>query len=155
MQRQQSTAERTFRLIDVQQDIEETLRNAEVLRPPQHEDYAPLAVRAPTVPMPTYVEHRDGVSQVGKLTAEAVVREYEAAAKEIDAMGTELKSRVEKLEAMKAEAVVVMDEIKETAARYRDEGKRIFLQIEDCALMTDEVRRACNDLKAKIAGPVS
>src|SRR4051794_22922620 len=38
-------------------------------------------------PMPDYVEHQDGVSRVGALSAEAVVRDYEAAAKEIEAMG--------------------------------------------------------------------
>ena len=40
--------------------------------------------------MPDYVEHRNGVNEVGKLSAEAVVREYEAAVKEIEALGTEL-----------------------------------------------------------------
>jgi len=42
-------------------------------------------------------------------------------------------------------------EIKELAARYRDEGKRYFLQIEDCSLMTSEVRTVCEALKKKIA----
>ena len=41
----------------------------------------------PSAPMPDYVEHQDGVTRVGALTAEAVVRDYEAAAKEIEAMG--------------------------------------------------------------------
>jgi hypothetical protein len=54
----------------------------------------PLPVRAaPSVnsePLPDYVEHREGVSRVGALSAEAVVRDYEATAKEIEAMGTEL-----------------------------------------------------------------
>ena len=33
----------------------------------------------PKGPMPDYVEHKEGVNQVGKLSAEAVVREYDAA----------------------------------------------------------------------------
>ena len=41
-------------------------------------------------------------------------------------------------------------EIKELAAKYRDEGKRYFLQIEDCSLMTSEVRTVCETLKKKI-----
>ena len=40
--------------------------------------------------MPDYVEHKEGVNQVGKLTAEVVVREYDAAVKEIEALGAEL-----------------------------------------------------------------
>lgn len=116
--------------------------------------YAP-SVRQLMPPLPDYVEHRDGVNAVGKLSAEAVVREYEAAAKEIEAMGEELKARLDKLEQAKNEAMSVISEIKETAASYRDAGKRIFLQIEDVTMMTSEVRTTCGELKAKIAGPSS
>ena len=57
----------------------------------------------PSEPLPDYVEHREGVSRVGQLSAEAVVRDYEAAAKEIEAMGVELISAARKCEAMTAE----------------------------------------------------
>lgn len=149
---QQSTAARVFNLVDVEQDIAAALKDAPPLRDPEPVDYAPPSVRSP---MPGYVEHRDGVNAVGKLSAEAVVREYESAAKEVEAMGAELKDRLDKLETMKVEAMTALDNVKETAARYRDEGKRVFLQIEDCALMTAEVRATCDALKTKIAGPSS
>ena len=58
---------------------------------------------APSGAMPDYVEHQEGVTRVGALTAEAVVRDYEAAAKEIEAMGAELISAAQKCEAMTAE----------------------------------------------------
>jgi hypothetical protein len=137
--------------MDVEADIIETVRANPPARIQRVIDYAPPAIRSP---MPDYAVHRDGVGEVGKLSAEAVVREYEAAAKEVEAMGEELRGRLEKLETTKAEAIAALDEIKETAARYRDEGKRVFLQIEDCSLMTAEVRRTCDELKTKIAGPV-
>ena len=41
-----------------------------------------------------YVEHRDGATEIGRLSAEAVVRECEAAAKDIEALGAELIDRV-------------------------------------------------------------
>ena len=47
-------------------------------------------VSAPAMAMPDYVEHSAGATEIGKLSAEAVVREYEIAAKEIEVMGTEL-----------------------------------------------------------------
>ena len=50
--------------------------------------------------MPDYVEHRDGATEIGRLSAEAVVREYEAAAKDIEALGAELVERVKQCEAM-------------------------------------------------------
>jgi hypothetical protein len=47
---------------------------------------------APTrlAPMPDYVKHREGVPPVGFLSAEGVARDFEAAAKEIEAMGSAL-----------------------------------------------------------------
>ena len=102
-------------------------------------------------PMPDYVEHKDGVNQVGKLTAEAVVREYDAAVKEIEALGAELTEAARKCEVMVAGVHATVADIKELAANYRDEGKRYFLQIEECSLMTSEVRTVCEALKKKIA----
>jgi len=105
----------------------------------------------PRAPMPDYVEHKDGVNQVGKLTAEAVVREYDAAVKEIEALGAELTEAARKCEVMVAGVHATVADIKELAANYRDEGKRYFLQIEECSLMTSEVRAVCEALKRKIA----
>lgn len=102
-------------------------------------------------PMPDYVEHKEGVNQVGKLSAEAVVREYDAAVKEIEALGSELTDAAKKCEAMVAGVHAMVGEIKELAANYREEGKRYFLQIEDCSLLTSEVRSVCENLKKKIA----
>ena len=105
----------------------------------------------PNGPMPDYVEHKAGVNQVGKLSAEAVIREYDAAVKEIEALGVELAEAAKKCEAMVAGVHSMVNEIKELAANYREEGKRYFLQIEDCSLMTSEVRTVCETLKKRIA----
>jgi hypothetical protein len=105
----------------------------------------------PNGPMPDYVEHKEGVNQVGKLSAEAVIREYDAAVKEIEALGVELAEAAKKCEAMVAGVHAMVNEIKELAANYREEGKRYFLQIEDCSLMTSEVRTVCETLKKRIA----
>ena len=123
-------------------------------RPPIREQQpvqAALSVSAPTLAMPDYVEHREGATEIGKLSAEAVVREYEATAKEIEAMGTELIERVRQCEAMTRDALAVNEELREMANRYREEAKRVFLQIENCSLVTAEVRKTCLELKEKIA----
>ena len=44
-----------------------------------------------------------------------------------------------------------IEELKETAARYREEAKRVFLHIENCSLVTAQVRRTCAEMKEKIA----
>src|ERR1700687_4626039 len=138
-------------LTDMEREIEAEVRNRSPVLEPR--PFGPPRVAAPDMAMPDYVEHRDGATEIGKLSAEAVVREYEAAAKEIEAMGGELIERVRQCEAMTRDALAVTEEMKDTAARYREEAKRIFLQIENCSLMTAEVRKPCTELKKKIAAP--
>lgn len=129
------TAARVFDIKSVEHDIETTLREQHHLPPRQLPPLLPSA------------------QDVGRLTAEAITGQYELAAKEVEAMGTELKARIDDLEATKTDAIAAIEEIKETAASYREEGKRIALQIKDCSEMTKEVRTTCTELKAKIAGP--
>jgi hypothetical protein len=155
----QSIVERVSSVIDLEREIEAEFRN----RPPVHGPHpinfapprVPPRVDAPTLSIPDYVEHREGATEIGKLTAEAIVREYEAAAKEIEAMGAELIDRVKQCEAMTRDALAVTQEMKETAMRYREEAKRIFVQIEDCSQMTAEVRKTCTELKERIATPAT
>lgn len=138
--------------LDLEREIEKEFRKLD-----HHEslptEFAPPSVRAPDLGMPDYVEHSDGATEIGKLSAEAVVREYEAAAKDIEALGDELTERAKQCEAMMREALVVTAELKETAARYRAEAKRVFVQIESCSLLTAEVRKICEDMKDRIATP--
>jgi len=89
----------------------------------------------------------EGGSRVGALTAETVMRDYESAAKEIEAMGAELISAAKKWEAMTAD---VQNAIRDTAAAYRQEGKKIFERIEECALFTEDVRKTCEDVKRRM-----
>lgn len=108
------------------------------------------AHHAVSEPLPDYVEHREGVSRVGQLTAEAVVRDYEAAAKEIEAMGAELISAAKKCEAMTAEVHTTIAFMRDTAASYREEAKRIFKRIEECAIFTEDVRKTCETVKRRM-----
>jgi len=105
---------------------------------------------APSGPMPDYVEHHEGVTRVGALTAEAVVRDYEAAAREIEAMGAELISAAQKCEAMTAEVHSAIAFMRDTAASYREEAKKIFKRIEECAIFTEQVRKTCESVKLKM-----
>ena len=101
-------------------------------------------------PMPDYVEHQNGVPRVGALSAEAVVRDYEAAAKEIEAMGAELIGAAQKCEAMTAEVHNAIAFMRDTAASYREEAKKIFKRIEECAIFTEHVRKTCETVKLKM-----
>jgi hypothetical protein len=150
-----SIAGQVSNIIDLEKEIEAEFRNSPPIRSQHSVDFAPPRVRAPTIAIPDYVEHCEGATEIGKLSAEAVVREYETAAKDIEAMGAELIERVKQCEGMTRDALAVTEEMKETAARYREEAKRIFLQIENCTRMTAEVRKTCIELKEKIAAPAA
>src|SRR5664279_2992044 len=115
-----STTPPIFSTTDLEREMEEEFRKL------------PPAVRSPNLAIPDYVEHRDGVTEIGKLSAEVVVREYEAAAKDIETMGAELIDLAKRCEATTRDALVVTDDLKEIAGRYREEAKRVFLEIENC-----------------------
>jgi hypothetical protein len=100
--------------------------------------------------LPDYVEHQQGVSRVGALSAEAVVRDYETAAREIESMGAELIDAAKKCEAMTAEVHSAIAYMRDTAAAYREEAKKIFKRIEDCALFTQDVRKTCEDVRRRM-----
>jgi hypothetical protein len=78
----------------MEREIEAEVRRRPPIQQPRPANVAPPSESAPAPAMPDYVEHRDGATEIGKLSAEAIVREYEAAAKEIEAMGAELVERV-------------------------------------------------------------
>jgi len=112
-------------------------------------------VDAPALATPDYVEHRDGTTEIGRLSAEAIVREYEVAAKDTEAMGNLLIERVKQCEAMTRDALAVTEELKEVAERYREEAKRVFTEIESCSQTTAEVRQTCVELSEKITFPAT
>jgi hypothetical protein len=136
-------------LTEIERAIEAEVRN----RPPIYEPTpaAPQSVIAPAIAMPDYVEHSEGATEIGKLSAEAIVREYEIAAKAIEAMGEELINLARQCEAMTRNAFAVNEELKQAAAGYREEAKRVFVHIENCSQLTVEVSKACADLRERIA----
>ena len=67
--RMQNAAARPFDISQVEGDIREAVHQ----RPP-HVVVPPP--RTPAPPVPEYVSHRDDVTEIGRLSAEAIVREY-------------------------------------------------------------------------------
>jgi len=128
---------------DIERDIGDLLQISN--RPLSSNNDHPLG------PMPDYVEHKEGINQVGKLSCEGIAREYDAAVKEIETLGAELNETARKCEAMVSDGHALVNEMKELASSYREEGKRQFLQIEERSLMASEVRAVCEALKNKLA----
>jgi hypothetical protein len=103
-----------------------------------------------SIALPDYVEHTEGVTRVGALSAEAVIRDYESAAKEIEAMGTELIDAAQRCEALTAQVHDAIAFMRETAAGYREEGRKIFKRIEECSRFTEDVRNTCEQVKRRM-----
>ena len=103
-----------------------------------------------SIALPDYVEHQEGVSRAGALNAEAVVRDYETAAREIESMGAELIDAAKKCEAMTTEVHDAIAFMRGTAAAYREEAKKVFKRIEDGALFTQDVRKTCEEVKRRM-----
>jgi hypothetical protein len=122
-------------LAQLERDITTTVRSASLLA---------------TGALPYYVEHQEGVPRAGVLSAEAVVHDYEAAAKEIDSMGVELIDAAKKCEAMTTEVHNAIADMRDTAAAYREEGKKVFKRIEAAALITQDVRKSCEEVKRRM-----
>lgn len=129
--------------------LEDEVREAVQHHPHIHAlDYTP---RTPAPAVPDYVSHREDVSEIGKLSAEAIVKEYEETAKEIETMGNVVREMVQRCEQLTSSASAMLKDIKATAGRYRKEGKRMFTEIESCSSATDEVRRLCEAFRDKLA----
>lgn len=129
--------------------IEGDIREAVQQRPPHIQAVEPPPRTPP--PLPEYVSHREDVTEIGKLSAEAIVNEYEVTAKEIEAMGEVVRDMVQRCEQLTTSASSMLKDIKTTAMQYRNAGKRIFNEIESCASATDEVRRLCESFRDGIA----
>ena len=103
-----------------------------------------------SIALPDYVEYQPGVSRAGALSAEAVVRDYETAVREIESMGAELIDAAKKCEAMTTEVHDAIAFMRDTAAAYREEAKKVFKRIEDGALFTQDVRKTCEEVKRRM-----
>lgn len=132
--------------------LEDEVREAVMQKtPPPHVQAVDYAQRSAPRHVPEYVRHREDVTEIGKLSAEAMAKEYEETAKEIEAIGEIVKDMVQRCEQLNASASDMLKDIKTTAMRYRNEGKRMFNEIESCSTTTDEVRRLCGSFRDKLA----
>lgn len=144
--RVQNATARPFDIGQIEGDVREAIHQ----RPPHIQAVVPPP-RTPMPRVPEYVTHREDVTEIGKLSAEAIVREYELTAKEIEALGEVVRDMMQRCEQLTTSASFMLKDIKTTALNYRKEGKRIFNEIESCSSATDEVRRLCEAFQDKIA----
>jgi hypothetical protein len=103
--------------------------------------------------VPIQPEHSaDNLDNLGKMSADAVRAQYEAAAKAFEVMGEEVKDRIDKLEASLDEAAASMKLLSEAAAAIREQGKLAHMQIAEMSSVTKNINTMCAEVMKKVAG---
>ena len=97
--------------------------------------------------MPTKMRELD---ELGRMSAEAVLTQYEAAAKAVEDMGKEVMSMVKRLGQSLQECDNDMKVVAETAAAIRDKGKHSQALIEQVSALSTEIRKTCDEFKKKV-----
>lgn len=96
--------------------------------------------------LPDYVEHSSEANRIGQLTAEAIVKDYEATAKMIDLMGQELIKAAKRCDEEKANLLETAIVVRQVAQRCRDKGKETFERIEARSAITEKIRRVAGEM---------
>jgi predicted ribosome quality control (RQC) complex YloA/Tae2 family protein len=107
--------------------------------------------------LPEYVQHADGIDDVGRLSSEALVKTYEESAKKFEdtaaalhegmkACEAETAAMVKELERIQSETEATIKRCEEAAQAYRDEAKAVFKRIQNRAMLADRVRKTCDEL---------
>lgn len=150
---QSATNSKNLESVDVERDIAQALTRSPPQRDHVTSGFAPPKVRTPAQPMPPYVEHHANVDQIGKLSAEAMISQYEGAVKALEEMGATLIECVKRAESMAAGCKDTFAFVRDTAKQYREEAKLIFDRIEQASVMTAEVKSVCDEMRKKMEHP--
>ncbi len=90
------------------------------------------------------------IDELGRMSAEAVLAQYEATAQEVEKMGDTVKDSVKKLGQAMIECDNDMKVVMETAAAIRDKGKHNEALIARISDMSKVIREACAAFKKQM-----
>jgi uncharacterized coiled-coil DUF342 family protein len=90
------------------------------------------------------------IDELGRMSAEAVLAQYEATAQEVEKMGDTIKDSVKKLGQSMIECDNDMKVVLETAAAIREKGKHNEALIARISDMSKVIREACAAFKKQM-----
>jgi hypothetical protein len=135
--------------------IEPTLmKNSNGHAPPDIDMEAELGqlLRTSSKALPVPVTKK--IDDLGRMSGEAIMAQYEAAARSVEDMGEHVKERIAKLEAAMVECHKDMRLITEAAVFIREKGIVVQKQIEEAAAVSNDIRSAVTEFKRKVGGAV-
>lgn len=106
---------------------------------------------APPQALPEYVQHSDEATRSGMLSAHVIVLEFEAAAKEIEKLGEELREAQARSEEAQNVLAQALKDLTTTAKAYRVEAARVFTHVEHVTARASEASALCAQLNSKVA----
>ncbi len=92
-------------------------------------------------------------NEIGRLSAEAVQSQYEAAAKAVEDMGLAVQDRIKKLENALRECDRDMKLLGEVAHTIRDKGNLVYAQIEETSTVSKDLRSIAEGFRVKVTSP--
>jgi hypothetical protein len=105
---------------------------------PEHQTPLPTTMIEPT-------------PDIGRLSADAVLAQYELAAKGVAEMGDAVKERIMALEAALKDCDADMKLLKEAADAIREKGKHAHAEIERTSAVSRDIRNVVAEIRKKIA----
>jgi len=132
----------------IEDEIADTIHRAHPrdLDEPEPQEFAPPEER-----LPDYVQHADNVDPVGRLTAEAIVKQHEETARAMEQMGEGIKEWSAHLERLLQMNDAALKHVERTVQAVRDEAKRQFERVEQHSNLSTEVREKCDEMVKKLA----
>jgi predicted ribosome quality control (RQC) complex YloA/Tae2 family protein len=109
----------------------------------------PMPRRANPVPGVDWEAPPD-VDKLGRMSADAVRTQYEAAANSVTAMGEEINKRITTIEAALAEADSDLKLLEEAATSIKEKGRLVALQIEEMSNVSRDIRTTVAEARKKI-----
>jgi predicted ribosome quality control (RQC) complex YloA/Tae2 family protein len=102
---------------------------------------------------PPTVEPATQSNDIGRLSAEAVQSQYEAAAKAVEDMGLAVQDRIKKLENALRECDRDMKLLGEVAHTIRDKGNLVYAQIEETSSVSKDLRTTAEAFRTNVTQP--
>jgi ribonuclease HII len=88
---------------------------------------------------------------IGKLSAEAVLKQYDQTAKDVEELGTTVKEWIAKLEAILKDCHEDLDLISKAAQHVRTKGDAIYAVIDQATQVSKMIRDTCADFTTKVS----
>jgi len=106
---------------------------------------------------PSDWSRKDGLARIervaediGRITAEAIKADHEAAAVALEALGTDIVDRVSRIEVLKLQSQEMLKEINRLADKHREAGQQHASQVESTATDLAEARQMIDEMRKKM-----